>query len=91
MDNKLQFVGQVAEPITDPIATAIKLIEEKGRKVSYDSKDKWLKFTATDVQFLKDIRKKMAADLRKTYGTSRSLNAIVSVEEVPTLYVHSDR
>jgi hypothetical protein len=91
------YVGQVEKPVTDRVTAAIELIEEKARKVSYDSKQKWLKFEILGEQsegmaFLKAIRSKMASQLRRTYGNSRQLNVNVTLEAgVPTLYVHSDR
>lgn len=92
----MKFLGRVAKPEQDPITAALDTIRTESGKIPYDCKEKWLKFTvdAPDgeaLQFLKTVKARLAAQHRRAYGSSRTLEVIVQVEETPVLYVHTDR
>jgi hypothetical protein len=91
----VKFLGRVVKPAQEPISAALDIIREEQRKTPYDSKEKWLKFTvdAPDgeaLNFLKAVKSRLVSQYRRAYGTSRTLNVVVQVEETPVLYVDSN-
>jgi hypothetical protein len=95
---KLALLKRVESPVVDPVEAAVKLIEEERLKTRYDSKEKWMCFSALDttdvvehLAFLTVVRAKLLAANRKQYGRSRTLETHLVTGPAPMLYVHTER